>query len=88
MAKEYKTEYCMDCKSDHSDKQKEEICECGGRNFIFGDTVVLEDGKFKCSCGSDEFRLIARVNMNPVYNGTYMCSKCGAIVVKQLYLEE
>ena len=87
MSKKYKYEWCMSCKTDHSDKQKEEICQCGGRNFLFGDTIVLEDGKFKCSCGSEKFQQMFHMNRNPIYDTTYKCIKCGATIGKQVYYE-
>ena len=84
--KQYKHEYCVKCKQENP--QDREICECGGRNFIFGDSVVYQDDKFKCECGSEEFVLSTHMNMNPIHNSTYMCAECKSPVGVQTYVKD
>ena len=87
MNKTYKYEWCLKCGADRSNKQEEEVCECGGKIFLFGDTIILEYGKFKCNCGSEEFQKVFRMNRNPIYDTTYKCNRCGATIGKQVYYE-
>ena len=83
--KYYKHEYCMSCKQENP--QDREICECGGRKFIFGDTVILKDDKFQCECGSNQLIFSTSVNMSPIHNTTYLCGNCNGIVGIQTYIK-
>ena len=85
--KDYKYEWCLNCNKDHSDKQDEEICGCGGRSFLFGDTDIQKDDRYICECGNDEFNQVFHMNRSPIYDTTYKCTSCGANVGKQIYCE-
>lgn len=85
--KKYKYEWCLNCNKDHSDKQDEEVCKCGGRNFLFGDTIIQKDGRYICTCGNDELKQMFRLNHSLIYDTTYRCTSCGANVGKQIYYE-
>lgn len=82
---EFEKEFCMKCGKENP--QDREICECGGRNFVFGDSFQYIDGKVICNCGNDKFKMITHINMNPIYNKTYRCSKCGNHIGVQIYYE-
>lgn len=77
-------EYCMICGNENSPDK--EICECGGQNFVFGNKFSYVNKKVICNCGSDQFKMISHVNMNPIYNKTYQC-ECGNIIGIQTYYE-
>jgi hypothetical protein len=80
--------FCMECKKDLSDKtEKFDECECGSKNFIYGNTVEKTEQGFACSCGCSQFRMIAHVNMNPRYIKTFSCDKCSASVSTETYYE-
>ena len=85
IAKEYKHEFCTSCFQENP--QDQAICNCGGRGFIYGDSISVIGNKVVCDCGSDEFDFVSSVNMSPIHNMTYKCSKCKAIFGKQLYIE-
>lgn len=82
--KEYKHEFCLKCLQENP--QDREVCECGGRNFVFGDKINIVDGKVVCDCGATEFRMAMHMNMHPIYNKTYKCD-CGSHFGMQTYLE-
>jgi hypothetical protein len=88
MKKDYKYEYCLKCKIDHSDKQDEEVCECGSRDFIFGDKIAKSEQGFSCGCGNPKLKMTCHMNCDPIYNSTYVCENCGAVIGKQVYLED
>lgn len=77
--------FCLDCKKDLSDKKDLKRCSCGSRNFIYGDTLVYEDGTFRCSCGSTAFSWNGHANLNPRYLTSYACANCGASIGKETY---
>ena len=79
----YEHEYCLKCGNENP--QDRAICECGGRNFIFGDNFTFENGKAICKCGNDQFKMIAHINMSPIYNKTYKCINCGKTFGMQTY---
>lgn len=83
----YKREYCMDCKKDLSENQGRKKCECGSRNFIYGNKIVKTEKGFSCECGSELFKTTCHVNMNPKYITTMQCSVCGAIVGKEIFYQ-
>ncbi|MFW6008846.1 MAG: hypothetical protein ACOCP8_06235 [archaeon] len=80
---EHEKEYCMKCGK--LIEQSEKKCECGSKNFIFGDNFVYTKCKATCDCGNDKFQMISHVNRSPVYNKTYSCSECGNTIGIQTY---
>lgn len=46
-------EYCMVCGNPNPPDR--EICECGGRNFVYGNNFKYENKKVVCDCGNDQF---------------------------------
>ena len=78
-------EYCMVCGNENPSDQ--EICKCGGRNFVFGNNFSYDNKKVICGCGNEKFSLKTRINMNPIYNKTYMCSECKNVIGVQIYYE-
>lgn len=81
--------YCMRCKKDLSDLAAvdiEQCPECGGKNFISGNTVVLTKDGFQCKCGG-VLRKTGHFNMNPRYITTYGCEGCGNLIVTETYYE-
>jgi DNA-directed RNA polymerase subunit RPC12/RpoP len=83
----YKHEYCMECGKDHSDKLSEEVCECGSRNFIYGDSLVKTDKGYDCGCNNPMLEVKLRVCGSPLSNVTYVCKNCGAQIGQQIYYE-
>lgn len=83
MTKTYEKEFCMVCGKENP--QDREICECGGRNFVFGNKFTFENREVVCSCGNNRFQMTSHINMNPIYNKTYKCSKCGNSIGVQTY---
>ena len=68
----YNHEFCLSCFKENP--QDREVCECGGRNFVFGDYINIVDGKIVCDCGGTEFEMVMHMNMSPIYNKSYACS--------------
>jgi hypothetical protein len=81
--KYYEKEYCMVCGNENP--QDREVCDCGGRDFVFGDKFTYVDGKVICNCGSLEFRMSTHVDFNDFANTTYVCTKCGNPVAVQTH---
>lgn len=80
----FEKEYCMTCGRENP--QDREICECGGRNFVFGDNFHYHKKKgVTCGCGNNQFQMISHVNMNPIYNKTYRCVQCDNVIGVQTY---
>lgn len=78
--------YCMVCGNENP--QNREACECEGRNFVFGDNFTYSKDKgVICGCGSNQFQMTSYINMNPIYNKTYRCIKCGNVIGIQTYYE-
>jgi len=65
MNQKYEKEYCMVC--GNINPQDREICECGGRNFIYGNNFTYENKKVICNCSNDQFKMTFHMNMNPIY---------------------
>lgn len=82
---EFEKEYCMSCGKENP--QDRAVCECGGRNFVFGDNFNLINNTIICGCGSDKFKMVSHVNMNPIHNKTYRCVKCNNTIGIQTYAE-
>ena len=78
-------EYCMKCGNENP--QDREICECGGRNFVFGNKFKYINKKVVCDCGNDKFQMTMHFNMSPIYTRNYKCSGCGNIIGMQTYCE-
>jgi hypothetical protein len=76
-------EFCMAC--GNPNPQDQAICECGGRNFVFGNNFTYEDKEVKCSCGNDQFRMTFHMNADPIYTKNYKCTKCGNVIGIQTY---
>lgn len=86
MAKVAEIEYCMKCANENPTDR--EMCTCGGRNFVFGQNFHYEkETGAVCNCGNNVFQMVGHINMNPIYNSTYKCVKCGNIVGVQTYYE-
>jgi len=83
MNQKYEKEYCMVC--GNINPQDREICECGGRNFVYGNKFTYEDKKVVCNCGSDQFKTTFHMNTNPIYIKNYKCIFCGNIIGMQTY---
>lgn len=83
---EHGKEYCMKCGNENL--QDSEICDCEGRNFVFGSnfTYTKEDGVI-CNCGNRKFEMTSHINMSPIYNKAYKCGKCGNVIGVQTYCE-
>ena len=79
--------FCLKCNKDLSEVRNLISCECGGRDFIFGKTIIRRSDRFSCNCGNSEFKRISHMNMNPTYITTYECTKCNATVGKEIYYE-
>ena len=86
MKKEYEKEYCMKCGNENP--QDRDICDCGGRDFVFGNsfTYTLENGVI-CNCGNKKFKMTFHMNRNPIYDETYMCQACNNRIGIQTYCE-
>lgn len=82
---EKEKEYCMSCGEDNPSDR--EICECGGRNFIFGKNFSLKDKKAVCNCSCDTFELVLSINRSPFHDKTYKCNKCDNTIGVQVYAE-
>lgn len=79
--------FCMKCKKDLSDIENLKECECGSKDFVYGDTVIKKEKGFGCSCGATQMKNVAHINMNPTYISTYECSGCGAKISTETYYE-
>ena len=79
--------FCLKCKKDLSDIKDLKECECGSKNFVYGNTVIKTDNGFGCSCGSDKMSKVAHLNMNPTYISSYQCCGCGATISTETYYE-
>jgi len=77
-------EYCMKCGNKNPSGQ--EICNCGSRNFVFGNkfTYSKEIGVI-CDCGNNKFQMTFHMNSNPIYTKNYKCPECGNIIAIQTY---
>ncbi len=82
----HEKEYCMVCGNENP--QDREVCQCGGRNFVFGSNFEYsKEQGVVCQCGSKEFKMVSHFNMNPIYNKTYRCNTCGNGIGVQTYYE-
>lgn len=81
--KEYKHEFCLRCFNENP--QDREVCECGGRNFVFGDHIGIVDKQVTCDCGGRQFKMVMHMNMTPIYNRTMKCEACGNCFGVQTY---
>mgnify|MGYP001248751108 FL=1 len=79
-------EYCLECGNENPPEK--EVCECGGRNFVWGDDIILKDGKIICKCGNDKFNFSMHMLFTKFGNTTYVCSECGNVVGKQGWFGE
>jgi hypothetical protein len=64
--------------------QDQAICKCGGRHFVFGDHVGVDEKGVFCECGCREFTMTFHMNSHPIYNKTYKCT-CGHSFGVQYY---
>ena len=78
-------EYCMECLKENPPER--EICECGGRNFTWGDDISIVDKKVTCKCGSNTFEKSFHIDFVDFSNTTYVCSACGNAVGVQIHRE-
>lgn len=79
--------YCMKCGKDLTGIENMEQCECGSKDFIYGETVVKTEKGFACKCGSEQMEKCVHINMNPKYITTYKCCGCGARISTEVYYE-
>jgi mRNA-degrading endonuclease HigB of HigAB toxin-antitoxin module len=84
--KNTKKEYCVKC--GNKNVQNKEICDCGSKNFIFGNKFSYKDKKIICDCGSNEFQMIFHCNRDSIHNQTYECVKCKNIINYQCYIDD
>ncbi len=76
-------EYCMVC--GNPNPQDRAICECGGRNFVFGNNFTYENKELICNCGGKGFVLSFHMNSSPIHTKNYKCVMCGNIIGIQTY---
>lgn len=81
----YNHEFCMECGRETD--QEKDTCECGSRNFIYGNHFSYENKKAICECGNDTFKMVMHMNMSPIHNKSYQCSDCEKNVMVQTYIE-
>jgi hypothetical protein len=75
-------EFCMVCGNPNPPDRA--ICECGGRNFVFGNDFTYENKKVVCNCGNIEFRMSTHMDFAKFANTTYICTKCGNPMATQI----
>lgn len=79
-------EYCLDCGKENT--QDKEICSCGGRRFVYGNNFRFKKGEgITCECGCEHFEIVSHFSMNPIYETTYKCARCGNCIHVQTYYE-
>lgn len=83
-ANEVELEFCLRCKKPNPPER--EICECGSRNFVYGNNFSLKDGGVHCDCGSTSFNMVLHTNSNPS-RYVYKCSNCNNVIKKEYYKE-
>ncbi len=76
-------EFCMVCGNPNPPDRP--ICECGGRDFIFGNNFTYENKKAICNCGNDEFEQFFHCDHDPYHTTNYKCTKCGNVIATQTY---
>ena len=76
-------EYCLKCGNENNPDN--DVCKCGGRNFVWGNDIGFKEGKVICKCGSDKFTWAGHMLFDKFGNTTYKCSNCGNVVGKQGY---
>ena len=79
--------FCMDCGKDLTGIENMEQCECGSKNFIYGNTVVKTEKGFACECGFEQMEEVAHINMAPKYITTYQCCGCNSSISTEVYYE-
>lgn len=72
--------FCSDCFADLSDVENLEVCECGSKNFIYGETLVSKDGVLQCECGNNRMRNVVHMDFTDRFVNTYRCVGCGAAI--------
>ena len=79
----YEHEYCMKCGNENP--QDREVCDCGGRDFVFGDKFTYIDKRIVCNCGSTEFKMSTHMDFINFASTTYVCVNCKNPVAIQTY---
>lgn len=79
--------YCTNCNRELTEVEDLTVCDCGSRDFMYGNTLVLNDGKLMCECGSEMMEMVAHMNMSPKFIKTYRCCCCGATISTEIYYE-
>ena len=81
----YQLEFCMGCGEPNPPEQ--EICNCGGRDFVYGNGFTYKNKEVTCDCGNVGFKEVIHINGNPIYTTNYKCLKCGNVISTQIYYE-
>lgn len=79
--------FCMECHADLTDVENLEKCECGSKNFIYGETLVLKDGELQCECGSNKLYSQVHIDYTDRAVTTYTCLGCGAAISTEVHRE-
>lgn len=79
--------FCKECKMCLTDIDPLEECECGSRNFIYGDTLVKVGEEIRCNCGATQMNKVAHYNLNPRYISIHKCCGCDATICTEVYYE-
>lgn len=76
-------EYCLVCGKPNPPERA--ICDCGGRNFIYGRNFKYEDKKAICDCGCSDFAMTIHIDGKEYHTTNYVCKKCGNVIGTQTY---
>lgn len=77
-------EFCLACKKPNPVDR--EICECGGRNFVYGRDFSLilnpltNETEIVCDCGGKEFSLKVSLGFTKYHERKYKCAKCNNVI--------
>jgi hypothetical protein len=75
--------YCLKCKKeiiDCDNKEEVQICNCGSKQFVFGEEKSFnfdKDGNIVCKCGGNAFKETMHLDYTNRYSTTYICAKPG-----------
>lgn len=80
----YKFTFCLVCGKEIAEDKEE--CECGARDFVYGNNLKRIDGGFSC-CDNPSLKKTSHMNCNPIYHSLYVCDNCHTIVGTQCYYD-